>query len=115
MGRCITRGHGMTKLTDSQVKILKYLEKRKTPATSKQVHLQTGVNWSTTGYTLNSLSKRGYVKRQSKVINFVREIVYEFLTWQPAVKTIKNPVKFAKTRITIEPRFFNNPFNMGAS
>jgi predicted transcriptional regulator len=116
MGRCITGGYGMTKLTESHLKVLKYLSKRKTEATFKDIQLQTRLGISTTKYVIRALLHDGYIEKRSERLNRVTERFYTFASWEPVAKeSVKNPIKFTKTRITIEPKFFNNPFSMSAS
>ncbi len=106
----------MTKLTESHMKVLKYLSKRKTEATFKEIQLQTRLGIPTTKYVIRALLHDGYIKKRSERINRVTERFYTFASWEPVPKEpVKNPIKFTKTRITIEPKFFNNPFNVGAS
>jgi predicted transcriptional regulator len=116
MGRCIAGGYGMTKLTESHMKVLKYLSKRKTEATFKDIQLQTRLGIPTVKYVIRSLLYKGYIKKRTDKINCVTERLYTFASWEPVPREpVKNPVKFTKTRITIEPKFFNNPFSVGAS
>jgi hypothetical protein len=45
---------------------------------------------------------------------FVKERLYEFATDKVAEKpVVKEKPKFHKSRVTTDPRFFNNPFNIG--
>jgi hypothetical protein len=116
MGRCIAGGYGMTKLTESHMKVLKYLSKRKTEATFKDIQLQTMLGIPTTKYVIRGLLHDGYIKKRSDRLNRMTERYYTFASWEPVERVIiKRPVKFSKTRITIEPKFFNNPFSVGAS
>ena len=106
----------MTKLTESHMKVLKYLSKRKTEATFKDIQLQTRLGSPTVKYVIRSLLYKGHIKKRTEKINCVTERFYTFSSWEPVEKEpVKNPIKFAKTRITIEPKFFNNPFSVGVS
>ena len=114
--RYTSKGVTVTKLTESHMKVLKYLSKRKTEATFKDIQLQTRLGIPTTKYVIRALLHDGYIKKRSERLNRVTERFYTFSSWEPVEKEpVKNPIKFAKTRITIEPKFFNNPFSVGAS
>jgi hypothetical protein len=44
----------------------------------------------------------------------VKERVYEYVTDKIVEKpVIKQAPKFSKTRIKLDPKYFNNPFNIG--
>jgi len=102
-------------LSDCKLKVLKYLSKRKTEATFKDIQLQTRLGSPTVKYAIRSLLNKGYIKKRAQKINCVTEKFYTFASWEPVERVItKRPVKFTKTRITIENKFFNNPFNVGA-
>ena len=106
----------MTKLTESHMKVLKYLSKRKTEATFKDIQLQTRLGIPTVKYVIRALLHDGYIMKRAERLNRATERFYTFVSWEPVKKEpIKRPVKFSKTRITIEPKFFNNPFSVGAS
>ena len=100
-------------LTDIQLKILKYVSKRKTPVTSKDVQLQTKINRSTAISSLHLLAKKGYIKSKPCMINCRKEYFYEFLTMEPVPEHPTNrPYRFAKTRITLDTKYFHNPFGI---
>lgn len=100
-------------MTIEQEKVLKYLQKRKTPATSKEVRLQTRIDKQTVNNALKALAKVGYIKSKSLIVNCAKDTSYEFLTLTPEKKEInREPVRFSKTRITLEKRFFNDPFGL---
>jgi len=102
-------------LTDIQLKILKYVAKRKTPVTSKDVQLQTKINRSTAIHSLHLLAKKGYLKSKPCMINCRKEYFYEFLTMEPVPEhPVNRPYRFTKTRITLDPKIFHNPFNLRA-
>jgi hypothetical protein len=115
MGRRSQKGYGMT-LTDIQTKILKYVAKRKTPVTSKDVQLQTRINRSTAIHSLHFLAKKGYIKSKPCMVNCRKEYFFEFITMEPVPEhPVNRPYKFAKTRITLDPKTFHNPFNLRPS
>lgn len=101
-------------MTDGQAKVLAYLKKRKTPATLKQVQLQMKMDKRSCDRNLRNLTRKGYLKTEVIVNVFGKERVYEFVTDKVVEKpVVKQQPKFHKSRVTTDPRFFNNPFNIG--
>jgi hypothetical protein len=101
-------------MTDKQSMILQYLKKRKTPSTLKQVYLQTKMDKRPCDQALRQLANKGYIKTWMTMNTFVKERVYEYVTDKIVEKpVIKQAPKFSKTRIKLDPKYFNNPFNIG--
>jgi hypothetical protein len=101
-------------MTDKQSMILQYLKKRKTPSTLKQVYLQTKMDRRPCDQALRQLTNKGYIKTWITMNTFVKERVYEYVTDKIVEKpVIKQAPKFSKTRIKLDPKYFNNPFNIG--
>lgn len=102
-------------MTDNQKKILAYLKKRKNPVTLKQVYLQTRIEKRPCDQSLRALAKKGCVKTWMTMDTFVKERVYIWLTDEvKAPEKRDNTLRFTKRSITIDKKFFNNPFNLGA-
>ena len=101
-------------MTDGQSKVLAYLKKRKTPATLKQVQLQMKTDKRSCDRNLRNLTIKGYLKTKVIVNVLGKERVYEFVTDKVEEKpVVKEKPKFHKSRVTVEPKFYNNPFNIG--
>jgi DNA-binding Lrp family transcriptional regulator len=102
-------------MNDLQLKILKYISKRKTLATAKEIQLQTRTSLSTVSRALKTLTNKGCIKSKSVMINFVKVRQYELITMIPddTKPEKKTCAKFAKTRITIDTKYFHNPFGIG--
>jgi DNA-binding MarR family transcriptional regulator len=90
MGRCIAGGYGMTKLTESHMKVLKYLSKRKTEATFKDIQLKTMLGIPTVKYVIRALLHDGYIKKRSDRLNRPTERYYTFASWEPVERAIIN-------------------------
>ena len=101
-------------MTDGQSKVLANLKKRKTPATLKQVQLQMKTDKRSCDRNLRNLTIKGYLKTKVIVNVLGKERVYEFVTDKVEEKpVVKEKPKFHKGRVTVEPKFYNNPFNIG--
>jgi len=101
-------------MNDLQLKILKYISKRKTLATAKEIQLRLGQAVSTVSRALKTLTNKGCIKSKSVMISFVKVRQYELITMVPddAKPEKKTCVKFAKTRITLDTKYFHNPFGI---
>ena len=80
----------MTKLTESHMKVLKYLSKRKTEATFKDIQLQTMLGIPTLKYVIRGLLHDGYIKKRSDRLNRPTERYYTFASWEPVDRSIIN-------------------------
>ena len=72
----------MTKLTESHTKVLKYLSKRKTEATFKEIQLQTRLGIPTVKYVIRALLHDGYIKKRSDRLSCASERFYTFVSWE---------------------------------
>lgn len=113
----------MQELTDKQLKILKYIKKRTTPPTVKDIALQTMIDKNTVYAVMTRLSRLGCVEsflmKDPDRPYIMAERHYKFITMEPKAKEVKEKKedqmyckKFAKTRVTIPEPFFSDPFNM---
>lgn len=101
-------------MTDKQSMILSYLKKRKTPSTLKQIYLQMKMEKRPCDQVLRQLANKGCIRTWMTMDTFVKERLYEFVTDKIVEKpVIKESPKFSKTRIKLDPKYFNNPFNIG--
>lgn len=100
-------------MTAEQEKILKYLSKRRTPAILKEVRLQTKIDKQTAYNSLRQLVKSGYITSKPVIVDFTKDSAYEFLTFEPTKKEPnRNPVRFSKARLTLDKKFYNDPFGL---
>lgn len=100
-------------LTDLQLKILKYISKRKTPATAREIQLQVLSNLDAVSRALKTLTNKGCINSKPVIIGFVKDRHYEFVTMTPEPKSAKRSFKkFAKINITLENKYYNDPFGM---
>ena len=76
-------------LTDLQLKILKYIAKRKTLATAKEIQLQTRMSLETVSRALKTLTNKGYIRSKS---------TYELVKMMPdeITSTKKTCIRFAR-------------------
>ena len=113
----------MQELTDKQLKILKYVKKRVTPPTVKDIALQTMIDKNTVYAVMTRLTRLGcvesFLKKDPDRPYITAERHYKFITMEPKAKEVKEKKedqmyckKFAKTRVTIPEPFFSDPFNM---
>ena len=113
----------MQELTDKQLKILKYVKKRATPPTVKDIALQTMIDKNTVYAVMTRLTRLGcvesFLKKDPDRPYITAERHYRFITMEPKAKEVKEKKedqmyckKFAKTRVTIPQPFFSDPFNM---
>jgi Fe2+ or Zn2+ uptake regulation protein len=113
----------MQELTDKQLKILKYIKKRTTPPTVKDIALQTMIDKNTVYAVMTRLSRLGcvesFLKKDPDRPYIMAERHYKFITMEPKAKEVKEKKedqmyckKFAKTRVTVPQPFFSDPFNM---
>ena len=95
-------------------KDLELPQERKTPATLKQVCLQVRMEKRPCDQALRQLVNKGFLKTWLSMDTFVKERLYEFSTDKVAEKpVVKQKPKFHKSRVTVEPKFYNNPFGIG--
>ena len=107
-------------LTDKQLKVLRYIKKRITPPTVREISLQTMIDKSTVYALMTKLARMGcvesFLKKDPGRKYIVAERYYKFVTMNPGAKEVKEKIitapKFAKTRITIPEPFFSDPFNI---
>ena len=113
----------MQELTDKQLKILKYIKKRTTPPTVKDIALQTMIDKNTVYAVMTRLSRLGcvesFLKKDPDRPYIMAERHYKFITMELKTKEVKEKKedqmyckKFAKTRVTVPQPFFSDPFNM---
>ena len=113
----------MQELTDKQLKILKYVKKRVTPPTVREIALQTMIDKNTFYAVMTRLTRLGcvesFLKKDPDRPYVTAERHYKFITMEPKAKEVKEKKedqmyckKFAKTRVTIPQPFFSDPFNM---
>ena len=113
----------MQELTDKQLKILKYVKKRATPPTVKDIALQTMIDKNTVYAVMTRLSRLGcvesFLKKDPNRPYITAERHYKFITMEPKAKEVKEKKedqmyckKFTKTRVTVPQPFFSDPFNM---
>ena len=107
-------------LTDKQLKVLKYVKKRATPSTGREIALQVKLDKNTVYSLMTRLTRLGcvesFLKKDPDRKYIVAERYYKFVTMDPGAKEVKEKIvtapKFAKTRITIPEPFFSDPFNI---
>ena len=112
-----------TTLTDKQLKVLRYIKKRVTPPTVRDIALQTKIDKGTVYALMTRLSRLGcvesFLKKDPNRPHITAERHYKFITMDPEVKETKTKKenlmyckKFAKTRVTMPEPFYSDPFNM---
>ena len=111
-------------LTDKQLKVLKYVKKRLTPSTVREIALQVKLDKNTVYSLMTRLTRLGcvesFLKKDPDRPYITAERHYKFITMEPTKQEKlfqKNEdqmycKKFAKTRVTIPEPFFSDPFNM---
>ena len=113
----------MQELTDKQIKILKYVKKRVTPPTVREIALQTMIDKNTVYAVMTRLTRLGcvesFLKKDPDRPYVTAERHYKFITMEPKAKEVKEKKedqmyckKFAKTRVTIPEPFYSDPFNI---
>ena len=85
-------------LTDLQLKILKYIAKRKTLATAKEIQLQTRMSLATVSRALKTLTNKGYIRSKSTIVGFVKVRQYKLVKMMPdeITSTKKTCIRFAR-------------------
>ena len=111
-------------LTDKQLKVLKYVKKRVTPPTVREIALQVQLDKNTVYSLMTRLTRLGcvesFLKKDPDRPYITAERHYKFITMEPQKqeKLFQKKEdqmfckKFSKTRITIPEPFFSDPFNM---
>ena len=111
-------------LTDKQIKVLKYVKKRATPPTVRDIALQTKIDKSTVYAVMTRLVRYGcvesFLKKDPNRPYITAERHYKFITMEPTKqeKLFQKQEdrlyskKFAKARVTLPEPFFSDPFNM---
>jgi Fe2+ or Zn2+ uptake regulation protein len=110
-------------LTAKQLKVLKYVKKRVTPPTVKEIALQVQLDKNAVYSLMTRLTRLGcvesFLKKDSDRPYIMAERHYKFITMEPKAKEVKEKKedqmyckKFAKTRVTVPETFFSDPFNM---
>jgi len=113
----------MQGLTDKQLKVLKYIKKRVTPPTVREISLQTMIEKNTCYALMTRLARLGcvesFLKKDPDRPHITAERHYRFITMEPKTKEVKESKenimfckKFAKTRVTIPKPFYSDPFNI---
>jgi len=111
-------------LTDKQLKVLKYVKKRATPSTVREIALQVKLDKNTVYSLMTRLTRLGcvesFLKKDPDRPYITAERHYKFITMEPQKqeKLFQKKEdqmyckKFSKTRVTIPEPFFSDPFNM---
>jgi len=111
-------------LTDKQLKVLKYVKKRITPPTVREIALQTKIDKNTVYAVMTRLTRLGcvesFLKKDPDRPYITAERHYKFITMEPQKqeKLFQKKEdqmfckKFSKTRVTIPEPFFSDPFNI---
>ena len=111
-------------LTDKQLKVLKYVKKRVTPSTVREIALQVKLDKNTVYSLMTRLTRLGcvesFLKKDPDRPYITAERHYKFITMEPQKqeKLFQKKEdqmfckKFSKTRINIPEPFFSDPFNM---
>jgi Fe2+ or Zn2+ uptake regulation protein len=111
-------------LTDKQIKVLKYVKKRATPPTVRDIALQTKIDKNTVYAVMTRLARLGcvesFLKKDPNRPYITAERHYKFITMEPTkqkklFQKKDEPTyfkKFAKARVTIPEPFFSDPFNI---
>ena len=113
-----------TVLTDKQLKVLKYIKKRITPPTVRDIALQTMIDKGTVYALMTRLSRLGcvesFLKKDPNRPHITAERHYKFVTMEPKPQSkpfekkedLTYCKKFAKTRVTMPEPFYSDPFNL---
>ena len=111
-------------LTDKQLKVLKYVKKRLTPSTVREIALQVKLDKNTVYSLMTRLTRLGcvesFLQKDPDRPYITAERHYKFITMEPQKqeKLFQKKEdqmyckKFSKTRVTIPEPFFSDPFNM---
>jgi Fe2+ or Zn2+ uptake regulation protein len=111
-------------LTDKQIKVLKYVKKRATPPTVRDIALQTKLDKSTVYAVMTRLVRWGcvesFLKKDPNRPYITAERHYKFITMEPTKqeKLFQKQEdrlyskKFAKARVTLPEPFYSDPFNI---
>ena len=111
-------------LTDKQLKVLKYVKKRATPSTVREIALQVKLDKNTVYSLMTRLTRLGcvesFLKKDPDRPYITAERHYKFITMEPQKqdKLFQKKEdqmycrKFSKTRVTMPEPFFSDPFNM---
>ena len=111
-------------LTDKQLKVLKYVKKRATPSTVREIALQVRLDKNTVYSLMTRLTRLGcvesFLKKDPDRPYITAERHYKFITMEPQKqdKLFQKKEdqmycrKFSKTRVTMPEPFFSDPFNM---
>ncbi len=111
-------------LTDKQLRVLKYVKKRVTPSTVREIALQVKLDKNTVYSLMTRLTRLGcvesFLKKDPDRPYITAERHYKFISMEPQKqeKLFQKKEdqmfckKFSKTRITIPEPFFSDPFNM---
>ena len=111
-------------LTDKQLKVLKYVKKRATPTTVREIALQVKLDKNTVYSLMTRLTRLGcvesFLKKDPDRPYITAERHYKFITMEPQKqdKLFQKKEdqmycrKFSKTRVTMPEPFFSDPFNM---
>ena len=111
-------------LTDKQLKVLKYVRKRVTPPTVREIALQVQLDKNTVYSLMTRLTRLGcvesFLKKDPDRLYITAERHYKFISMEPQKQDNLFQKKedqmfckkFSKTRVTIPEPFFSDPFNM---
>lgn len=111
-------------LTDKQLRVLKYVKKRATPSTVREIALQVKLDKNTVYSLMTRLTRLGcvesFLKKDPDRPYITAERHYKFITMEPQKqeKLFQKKEdqmycrKFSKTRVTMPEPFFSDPFNM---
>ena len=111
-------------LNDKQLSVLRYVKKRVTPPTVREIALQVQLDKNTVYSLMTRLTRLGcvesFLKKDPDRPYITAERHYKFITMEPQKqeKLFQKKEdqmyckKFSKTRVTIPEPFFSDPFNM---
>ena len=111
-------------LTDKQLKVLKYVKKRATPSTVREIALQVKLDKNTVYSLMTRLTRLGcvesFLQKDPDRPYITAERHYKFISMEPQkqeklVQKKEDQMfckKFSKTRVTMPEPFFSDPFNM---
>ena len=111
-------------LTDKQLRVLKYVKKRATPSTVREIALQVKLDKNTVYSLMTRLTRLGcvesFLKKDPDRPYITAERHSKFITMEPQKqeKLFQKKEdqmycrKFSKTRVTMPEPFFSDPFNM---